>query len=130
MTVNARIVFGPRIVKVNSPNFAGADCTLERLDHSAQTILLSYVISGRKGMGGVQANTQSQFRTGVHDRAEMLETMSNAFTLARRVLQQDTKRTQFQSGARYLQALRAGGNTVGFAGAARASGMEHKIVGA
>src|ERR1700738_1802162 len=60
----------------------------------------------------------------------MLEAMPDTISLARRILQQNAKRTELQSLASNFQALRTFRNTISFARAARTTRMNDQIIDA
>src|SRR5678815_644160 len=89
----------------------------------------------RERVRRVEANAEWNLRTGLHDRGEMLKTMSDAVALSGGVFEQDAElrartRAELHALARDLQTLRAERDAVGLARAARTARMHHQIIDA
>src|SRR5688572_7511415 len=79
-------------------------------------------------MRGVDADAQRQFRTLVHDCAQMLEPVTDALALSRSVLQKDAQLSESQSFASNFQTNRSGIDAVSFAGAPGTAWMNDNVV--
>src|SRR5437899_9852554 len=78
----------------------------------------------------VDANTERKFWAPIHYRAQMLEAMTDAFTLPRGVLQQNAKPSESQSFTSSVQTTSAGFDPIRLASATRAAGMDDEIIDA
>src|SRR5687767_2187335 len=81
-------------------------------------------------MRGVDADSERQLWTRVHDRAQMLEPVTDALTLSRSVFQKDAQLAESQSLASNLQTNRSGLNAVSFARAAGTTRVNNDVVSA
>src|SRR2546423_12006879 len=79
-------------------------------------------------MSRVDADAERKFGTTLHDRAQMFETMADAFALAGSVLKQDLQLAETQTFAGYLKTERANLQRIFFRTAARAAGMHDEVI--
>src|SRR5438552_14608851 len=73
--VDPRIVGRARVVEMHCANVSQADRSTNNLQRCFQPVGLAYVVPGGERMRGVDANTQAQFGTQVHDGAQVFEAM-------------------------------------------------------
>src|SRR2546425_10416136 len=81
-------------------------------------------------MRSVNADGQWQFRTGIHDGTQMLEAMTDTFTLAGSVFKENAQLSKLQTLAGDFQTSRTRFYSVGFARSARAAGMHDYVIDA
>ena len=79
-------------------------------------------------MRGVYANAERKFRASLHDRAQMLETMADAFTLSGSILKQNLQLAETQAFACHLKTERTNLQRIFFRTAARAAGMHDEVI--
>src|SRR5258706_13987565 len=79
-------------------------------------------------MSRIAADSQRQLRASFHDRAEMFETMADAFALSGGVLEQDLQLAKTQTLARDLKTERTNLQSIFLRTTARAAGMHHEVI--
>src|ERR1700730_5231696 len=130
MSIDARVVRSARIIEVNRPDVADSDRATELFNQGFQTMFFTDVVTCSKCVGGIETNTEREFRARIHDFFQMFKAMADTVALTRRVLEQNTKRTQPQSLAGYFQTFGALRNTISFARASRTTRMNDQIIDA
>src|SRR6185369_16835794 len=130
VAIDARIVHGARVVKMNRVHVPRLHCLLYTLEQRFESVFLADVVTGGERMGRVETNAERQLRASAHERFEVFEAMTDAIALSRRVFQKNFQLAEPQTLARNLQARRAQRDAVRLAGATSTTGMDHKIIDA
>lgn len=130
VSIDARIVRRARVVEMNGANVLCPDRSFNPAHQRLQTVVLANVVASGESMGSIKADPQRKLWAKIHNLAQMLEAMPDTLALARRVLQQNSQLAQTQTTTCDLNARGASANTIRFAGATRAAGMDHQIIDA
>jgi hypothetical protein len=115
---------------VNGAHILRADVPLKRFDRRIQAFPFAQVVSGRKGVGCVEADAQVKRLTIRHDLAQVFEAMAYTFALPGRVFEQDAKRAQVNAVAGRLYTLGADAYRVCLARAPGAARMNDQVISA
>ena len=107
VAIHPRVVLSPRIIEVDSLDFLRSHLPIQRLDRRFESLSGANVVTGGEGVSGIEANTQGQSGTSLHDFSQVLKPMADAFALAGGIFQKNPNRPQIKSVRRSLQTLRA-----------------------
>lgn len=130
MTIDARVEWRARVVEMDSAHVLQADGLFDDRDGRFQAIRFANVITRRERMRSIDAYTERKLWTRTHYRAQMFETMADAFALAGGVLKQNFQFGELQAFASNLQAERANLQRILLRTATRAAGMHNEIINA
>src|SRR5439155_13483527 len=92
------------------------------------SVRLAKIVAGGKRMRSVDACAQREFRTRLHNRAQVFEAMTDALALARSVLQQEAQPSELQTFAGQLKTQRADFDGVFFTGTTRTARMQDEVI--
>src|SRR5437879_6205645 len=95
--IDARVERRARIVEVHGAHVFQSHRAPNDFNRRFQPVRLAKVVAGGKRMRGVNAYTEREFRTRIHNRAQMFEAMTDALALTGRVLQQNAQLSELQT---------------------------------
>src|SRR4051812_13781203 len=124
----ARVLGGLRGVERDGEDVLKLDVRVERVERGREAVLVAYVVAGREGVRGVEADAEVQFGAPAGDLAQVLEAVADALALPGRVLQKNPQGVEFEPFARGLQTFGAGADGILFAGAAGTARVEDEVV--
>src|SRR5215218_1155408 len=128
VAVYARVVGGLRVVEVDGEHVLKLDVRVERVERGREAVFVAYVVAGREGVRGVEADAEVEVGAPPGDLAQVLEAVADALALPGRVLKEDAEGVEFEPFTRGLQTLGAGADGVRLAGAAGAARVEDEVV--
>src|SRR5262249_16214345 len=82
LPVAARVERRLGIIEVHRAHVLQADRLLNYRNRRFEAIFFANVVTRGERMSGIDADPERQFRTSIHDRGQMLKTMTDAFPLS------------------------------------------------